>query len=696
MLAKRNVRILKRLMQEKDYLTIQQLSKELDITTRAIRYDVELIDQFLIDNNLSKIDKTPNKGIRLLLDSQELKKLQKVLGSKQKDNYIYTKEERQIYVLNKLLFNKGVVPLQEVADELFVSVSTINKDIVNVKHDFEKYGLHMEYTLKDCYEISGSEKDIRSYFSNLYLTLLNDNFVYQNRTLQVYNENNLMDATMVSSLTKLIEKLEDTFQLKLTDDSLLYMVSHLYVMSIRIKNHYEIKSIPTDIKAYIENTSLYPRLLAQKKEIEEHLQIILKANEMYYFTQYLLSARFIFQGDTESDKNVYFMVIVDLFIQEVSKELNYDFTKEVALHENLLQHFEPMFNRVVLHTQIDNPLLEKIKLQFSDLFQAVKTASKVISDFCGNSINEEEIAYLCMHFGMIVNRSTTKRVKSKRVVIVCPSGYATSMMICTALETNYYVEVIKVLPLRLLEKELPTLEYDCLISSVNIDSYRFPYIKVNPILSFNDIVKLNQIFVEKLQFKNATLDSIMDIIKVNCDIINEKELEEQLSVLLQMKRSKSTSRKAEKMLIDVINKDLIELNVEATDWKDAIRKGGQLLVEQGVAKESYVDAMIQSAITIGPYIVLEKGIALPHAAPQDNTFKIGVSIITLKTPVEFGHEENDPVSLVICLASTDASSHMQVLADIGKIFDEEDLSNKIVNAQTKEEVLDIITSISNA
>lgn len=696
MLAKRNIRILKKLMQEKNYLTIHKLSKELSITTRAVRYDITLIDQFLLDNNMNKIEKTPNKGIRLALQAHELALLNEMLGQERKEAFILTKEERQTFLLDCLLKKDGVITLQDMADALEVSVSTINKDIANVKQSLEVYGITLVYKNKDYYALSGKEKDIRNFYSNLYLSIVHEDFMYRDRTLNVSNHETIMVPPLVSNMTRLIESMEDYFQLQLTDDSLLYMVSRLYVMSIRLHGGHTINKFHDEIKEYIERSNLYPQVLSYQQVIENNFVISLNTNELCYLTQYLLSARFLSHDESENERSVYFMVVVENFIQEVSRLLDNDFSKNEALQKNLLQHFEPMFNRIVLHTQIDNPLLDKIKLQFSHLYQAVKKASKVISDFCGSTINEEEIGYLCMHFGTVMNSYNAKRVQDKKVVIVCPSGYATSMMILTALETNYYVEVINVLPLRLLEKELPRLDYDYLISSVDLDQYNFDYIKVNPILSFEDILQLNRIFVEKLQIKNATLDKIMDIIKEHCEIKGEKELEDQLSNLLKMKSTTKAKRKAEKMLVDVINEDLIALNVEATDWKDAVKKGGQLLVDQGVAKESYVEAMIQSAINVGPYIVLEKGIALPHATPQDNTFKIGASIITLKTPVEFGHEENDPVSLVICLASIDSNSHMQVLADIGKIFDEEDLSQQIMNATSKQEVIEIITSISNS
>lgn len=147
------------------------------------------------------------------------------------------------------------------------------------------------------------------------------------------------------------------------------------------------------------------------------------------------------------------------------------------------------------------------------------------------------------------------------------------------------------------------------------------------------------------------------------------------------------------MLIDVINTNLVEIDVDVKDWQEAITYGGNLLVKEGVVTESYVQAMIQSVLDIGPYVVLDEGVALPHARPEAGALKIGVSIITLKNPVVFGHPEHDPVKLVVCLAAVDSASHVSVLSDISQILDGGETMDKIVGSKTKEELIEVIKSL---
>jgi mannitol/fructose-specific phosphotransferase system IIA component (Ntr-type) len=113
----------------------------------------------------------------------------------------------------------------------------------------------------------------------------------------------------------------------------------------------------------------------------------------------------------------------------------------------------------------------------------------------------------------------------------------------------------------------------------------------------------------------------------------------------------------------VLTKATIRLDVEATDWQDAIRQVGALLVADDAVQEAYVNAMIRAVEAKGPYIVVAPGIALPHASP-DYAKRIALGVIRLKTPVVFHQPEYDPVDLLFCLASADFLSHVSTLVSL--------------------------------
>lgn len=70
------------------------------------------------------------------------------------------------------------------------------------------------------------------------------------------------------------------------------------------------------------------------------------------------------------------------------------------------------------------------------------------------------------------------------------------------------------------------------------------------------------------------------------------------------------------MLKDLVETDLIRLQIHANDWEDAIRQAAEPLVVHNKVKPGYVDDIIKGVKEHGPYIVLTKHVALPHARPE--------------------------------------------------------------------------------
>ena len=147
------------------------------------------------------------------------------------------------------------------------------------------------------------------------------------------------------------------------------------------------------------------------------------------------------------------------------------------------------------------------------------------------------------------------------------------------------------------------------------------------------------------------------------------------------------------MIHSILTEDTVEVNVEVSDWEEAVRTAGNLLYKNGYVEACYVDSMVDIVKAVGPYIVLLKGVALAHARPSQGAKKIGLSLITLKTPVNFGNADNDPVSLVIALSAVDNSSHLELLGELSQIFGDEEGMEELAKASTKQELLDRIHKI---
>ena len=70
----------------------------------------------------------------------------------------------------------------------------------------------------------------------------------------------------------------------------------------------------------------------------------------------------------------------------------------------------------------------------------------------------------------------------------------------------------------------------------------------------------------------------------------------------------------------------IQIGLEAKDWKEAIRIASEPLIKCDSIEEPYVENMINSVETLGPYIVIMPQFALAHAAPCEYVKKSDISI----------------------------------------------------------------------
>lgn len=143
------------------------------------------------------------------------------------------------------------------------------------------------------------------------------------------------------------------------------------------------------------------------------------------------------------------------------------------------------------------------------------------------------------------------------------------------------------------------------------------------------------------------------------------------------------------MKIDNKNIDII-LNTEFLNWEEAVIGSSKPLFDKGKIEKRYIDTMIKNNLEYNAYFVIQKGIALLHARPEDGVNDSGLVILTLKKPLNFGSEENDPVSLIFCLATKNSEDHIDFLRNLMEIIDDEKNINKILSADKKEDIIKIL------
>ena len=144
------------------------------------------------------------------------------------------------------------------------------------------------------------------------------------------------------------------------------------------------------------------------------------------------------------------------------------------------------------------------------------------------------------------------------------------------------------------------------------------------------------------------------------------------------------------MLSEYLNEKTIRTNIAASDWKEAIQQAGQILVDEGIAENTYIEAMIENGEVNGGYFVLVPGVAVPHAKSEAGVNKVGMSLMTLKEPINFITSPNNPVKLVICLAATDNNTHIDALKLLADFLGDEDSVCQVMQAKERKEVINVL------
>jgi PTS system ascorbate-specific IIA component len=143
-------------------------------------------------------------------------------------------------------------------------------------------------------------------------------------------------------------------------------------------------------------------------------------------------------------------------------------------------------------------------------------------------------------------------------------------------------------------------------------------------------------------------------------------------------------------MMNIVDRENIRLKVNADSWDKAIREAGTLLVNSGKIKDGYIEHMIESVTTFGPYMVIIPHVAIAHARPDENVLEEGVSLITLEKPVEFGNRDNDPVDIIIAFAARSNTGHLETITKLSRFLENEQHLNDIRNSRDIDGVFRLI------
>ena len=118
---------------------------------------------------------------------------------------------------------------------------------------------------------------------------------------------------------------------------------------------------------------------------------------------------------------------------------------------------------------------------------------------------------------------------------------------------------------------------------------------------------------------------------------------------------------------ELLLRDNIRVNCKADTQEQVIRQVGQMLVDSGYVKQSYVDGMVEREKTFSTF--MGNGLALPHGveAAKKEIKSSGIAVMTFTEGTDW---DGNKVNVVIGIAGV-GEEHLDILSVIAdKMMDE--------------------------
>ena len=659
--------------QNKREFTVRELAQQFSVSTRTIYNDIKKLNEMLEAAGYPVIN--ADKG-KLIYEEPLMIEFENLIDSTS-DFVLSNQKFRRLRIMEAILLSGDQFTVEDLLKELDISRNTLIGDLKEIKEMFRFHSIGMEAMPFKGYRIEGSERNIRNL---LILSISEDPLFFENRSGK-------RDPQILFSIEAFLDDVAKRLNVELSDVSFQRMLIVFWVTYARLSMGKQFPEGPREPLTREEIT-----FVERKKELEELFGRDVPVDDCFYMANKLGEASVVKYEELLSEKWLPFHLVTNEFIEAVAREYGFEgFLTDSKLYEGLLNHLRPAYKRALSSEWAENPLLSYVLDNFYELNTAVEKGVKVLEDKLKVTFNSHEISYFTLFFASVIERNEKQVRRTPNVIIVCNAGISTSEILKSRLQAIFHVNILGTFSVRNASLWLKEHYPDFIISTVPFQSKEIPVIKVNPYLSDYDIKEIQN----QLSFLTTRihLSDVMNIIRKYADIEEQKlaPLKNELSIYLGITENSQIKKGIyQPMLKEILTIDLIKAKFKAASRDEAVTESGRLLVNQGLADQSYIQAMLKNVEVNGTYIVISPGIAMPHARPEEGALDIGLSIVTLKEPVVFGHPKNDPVKIVVGLCAIDHQSHLKALTELADILMDEKKVERITSAETAEDILEII------
>lgn len=718
----RILEILKVLNKAKGYVKAEDLAHDFNVTTRTIRNDLTLLEEFLQGQEITLVKKR-NLGLALSRNNISDKEFTELTEKMLEEKDFYSSDERERMIMESLFLARKAITINELEELTLSSKSSLTRNLAACEKKLERWQIQLqkkprvgivvtykEYNwrmavLEHILQNTG-KKDFQLLYDSLLHSNITTNKAFQNKFVE-----RVVGKANILYISNFIRRYEMNNNMKYTDKAFISILLYICIAETRIRSGYCLEQNASSLNRFFEASHIDRLLDNNIVFLNKGLEEKFNRYELEAVLVYMLSQKYYSETGTSEnellleDKRFHKKSsrIVREFIQSAQYYLNVDLISDETLFENLLLHIRPTIFRLLFGIKLENPLKDYIKTTYPEIFSACEKASKVITEGTDSVIDEHEISYLALHVGASIEKAKEKQIMDYyRVLIVCPEGVGTSSILHYRLLNNFpniqIEQICSLGELNLINKE----EIDLIVSTVPLSEqqHKFNVIDVNPLLEEKDIVKIKRamkrIGLAKDNSSSLVVEDLMSIISNYAVIKDYEELRGKISHYFDQSSVKKV--KDQPSLTSFVKQSVVALNAEVESWEQAFRVAGELLADDGCVNQNYIECMVLAAKKYGAYMMIGEGVALPHAKPSDGALKTGFSFVTLKNPVYFEIDgESHRIDFVVGLAADNSLSHLTAMGElIDLICKQEQLSLLLKMSDKKQFVKTIKENIKNS
>lgn len=382
-------------------VTANILSKALNLSIRTIKsYIAEL------NMNYPSLISSSNRGY--VIDKVKANSLLQY-----KDDIPQDYESRCIYIIKKTLLEKqDYIDIFDLCEELFISYSTLKKDIYKMNTSFANFKITFS-SENNKLHVGGSEQNKRKLISHVMSEEVSGNFLNLTLLQESFPDYDLDDAcTLIKDICK-------QHHYYLNDFSCVNFILHVTIMVSRINHGNHI----------INNNELIQVTNKNDEKIAKELCLALEqVFNVSFNSSEILEIYILFKNNENyiNDENENVSLLVSDEIIQITKNIIKNVDEHFFINldsDNFITPFmlylKNLKNRLIKNNLLKNPMLDSIKISCPTIYDISTFIAYQLTLSFHENVNEDEIAFIALHVGTEIERQKKEETKVS-CLLLCP------------------------------------------------------------------------------------------------------------------------------------------------------------------------------------------------------------------------------------------------------------------------------------